>query len=178
MAASPCLLLFAAIFPTVLGQELHIDVAIGETAKFPLRSFTNFDDRKMLGLALVNDTVTIELVTLAAGAPVQNAIIHAKWQGRLSLLEGPDGTVAELSNVQPSDTGREVYYQYQQTHGPEGQGAKMYVNIKIPPPAVSSFSITNAGEDYVNITLEQVKPYDSAPVGYRLEYREAATSQI
>ncbi|XP_078665295.1 uncharacterized protein LOC144907799 isoform X2 [Branchiostoma floridae x Branchiostoma belcheri] len=185
MAASLCLLLFATLFPGVLGavfgQDLHIYVGIGETAEFPLRNFTKFTDSKMLYLMRVtrgnsHSKIMEELLNLTAGAPVQNVKINETWQDRLFLLEGPDDIVAELRNVQPKDTGREVYYRYIQ-HG-NRQGPRMYIIFKTRPPAVSSFSITNAGEDYVNITWKQVEPFDSAPVWYRLEYREAGVVSL
>eukprot|EP00058_Branchiostoma_floridae_P021903 XP_002607393.1 hypothetical protein BRAFLDRAFT_69804 [Branchiostoma floridae] len=110
------------------------------------------------------------------GTPVETAEVKDEYRDRLYLTNTSNDFVAHLKNITPNDT-RKRTYQIQQT-GDQGRRPEMYINIEVPPPPVSLFTITNIGEDFVNITFQQVEPWDSAPVNYSVQYQETAVAPV
>ncbi|XP_078585321.1 uncharacterized protein LOC144867310 isoform X2 [Branchiostoma floridae x Branchiostoma japonicum] len=79
----------------------------------------------------------------------------------------------QIKDFRATDTGPGVYYEFQQS-GRRSQ--KFYPNIQTAPPCVPMFNIADVGEDFANISFQQVEPWDSAPVNYSVQYKETGDS--
>ncbi|XP_035659389.1 uncharacterized protein LOC118404424 [Branchiostoma floridae] len=173
------LLMFGGLTWAEDQQQQTLEVSLGGVL---VLTFQPFDRNKMFLVKRKEGEVTnIKVRTWSSwtAGSVPNLTDQASddpaFDGRVdsTYVNVSNTLTVRIKDFRAADTGLGVYYEFQQSGS---RSSKFYPNIKVPPPRISSFNITGVGEDNVNITFQQVEPWDSAPVNYSVQYQELGAS--